>query len=305
VSFWGAIGSIGSSVLGGLFGRKKKAESSTTTSYVDYDRLVRDSEAAGFNPLTALRNGGSAGFSVSTTTSPSTPLSSPTLGGSVASGINAFLENFDPHKDDARDVGYGVIRAQLQNLQNDPRRKIGFGDVPSTTGRRVVSSTPVLSSRDKEVKFKGSVPEGVQRMELPETDNLVTTTPGSAVPSLNPLSSQPPELERPKRLNPYPSYLGLEINPWTSSAEAWEDWYGDNAVVSLGATLLNGSHDVAWNSYRIGRWGYRKGKEIYKNPPLSAKRFRKEDYHQQGTNIYGLPAGTIPSGGIVPRPKLK
>lgn len=64
---WGAIISGGASILGSLFGGKKKQEVQQTTSSVDYQALVRNAEAAGFNPLTALRNGGAAGFQTTST----------------------------------------------------------------------------------------------------------------------------------------------------------------------------------------------------------------------------------------------
>ena len=51
------LASIGSFVAS-LFGRKKKAEAPG----VDYAKLRVDSEAAGFNPLTALLAGGGSGY---------------------------------------------------------------------------------------------------------------------------------------------------------------------------------------------------------------------------------------------------
>lgn len=58
-----AIGAAGS-LLGGLFGSKKKTETTdqTSTSTVNYKKMVADAMAAGFNPLTAIRNGGTGGY---------------------------------------------------------------------------------------------------------------------------------------------------------------------------------------------------------------------------------------------------
>lgn len=58
-----AIGAAGS-IIGGLFGSKKKTEESesTSTSTVNYQAMVDSAMAAGFNPLTAIRNGGTGGF---------------------------------------------------------------------------------------------------------------------------------------------------------------------------------------------------------------------------------------------------
>ncbi len=62
---WGELLSAGATLLGGLFGKKKKQE---TTTRINYQQMADDAAAAGFNPLTAIRNGGSAGFT--TTTAP-------------------------------------------------------------------------------------------------------------------------------------------------------------------------------------------------------------------------------------------
>lgn len=112
---WPALIGAGATLIGGLFGSGSKKQETTTTSHVDYKRMVRDAEAAGFNPLTALRNGGAAGFSVSTSTTPAAPLSARIADG-VSSGVNAFLQNFDPHADKQREQGSRLIDAQIRNL---------------------------------------------------------------------------------------------------------------------------------------------------------------------------------------------
>lgn len=53
-----ALISAGASLLGGLFGKKERPKAQG----VDYQKLRRDAEAAGFNPLTALLAGGGAGY---------------------------------------------------------------------------------------------------------------------------------------------------------------------------------------------------------------------------------------------------
>jgi len=271
---WGAIASIGSSLIGGLFGKKKKQEKTVTESHVDYGRMVREAEAAGFNPLTALRNGGSAGFSVSTSTTPANPLSSPVAGGlagAVENGLNHFLENYDPFRDNAKEAEFDIVQAQLNKLQNNVSGSVGFGDVPSygSPANRVVLGMPVLATasnrktvaetvapptnRDKETPYKGRVPEGHQTMEVPELDNVIPTIAGSAQPNSNPLGIQPPETKRPERINPYPSWSNLERNPWTAGAEATEDALGDNFINSTLATVSEYGHDAAWNVYRGAR----------------------------------------------------
>lgn len=64
MDIFGGLLSAGASLIGGLFGGGSKKQETTTTNHVDYRRMVSEAEAAGFNPLTALRNGGAAGFSI-------------------------------------------------------------------------------------------------------------------------------------------------------------------------------------------------------------------------------------------------
>jgi len=74
--------------------------------------MVRNAEAAGFNPLTALRNGGAAGFM--TTTSPG--LSSGEVLANAAGEVGNFLSNFDPMADQKREAEYQLVQAQIANL---------------------------------------------------------------------------------------------------------------------------------------------------------------------------------------------
>ncbi|QCS37061.1 hypothetical protein [Tortoise microvirus 47] len=104
----GAVGGVVSSI----FGSKDKKQ--TTTSEVDYVKMVQRAEAAGFNPLTALRNGGSAGFSTSTTTIPG--LSAPEVIGQSMGHVANFLQDFDPHAKQKKEAELEVAHAQIRNL---------------------------------------------------------------------------------------------------------------------------------------------------------------------------------------------
>lgn len=93
----GEIITGGLSLLGGLFGKKKKKEETTTR--VNYQQMVNDATAAGFNPLTAIRNGGSAGFT--TTTSPTisnTPEVLSNLGGILGQALGDKLDPINAKK---------------------------------------------------------------------------------------------------------------------------------------------------------------------------------------------------------------
>lgn len=189
---------LGTSLISGIFGSKKKNEE--VVNRVDYARMVKDAEAAGFNPLTALRNGGAAGFSV--TSQPVLSSSGQAIAG-VANAFGDFLQNFDPFEDKMREVQYRTMQAQLDGLQldNSSKRKLMF-DPPAVSGRRTVTAGPVLGS-------KASKP-------------------------------QPPSLENPTLTNPFPMSDGSLVNPGFVDAEAWETRYGDIAqeiggMINLGA----------------------------------------------------------------------
>lgn len=98
----------GASIFGTLFGGGEKK----TTNEVDYRKMVRNAEAAGFNPLTALRNGGAAGFSSTTTPA----LSPGAMLGEAAGAVGDFLKDFDPHADTKRELEFGLVQAQIANL---------------------------------------------------------------------------------------------------------------------------------------------------------------------------------------------
>lgn len=130
---WGPIISAGASLVGSLFGGSSKPQQ--TSNRVNYKQMVRDAEAAGFNPLTVLRNGGAAGYTASTT--PAAPLSA-RLADGLNAGVQSFLTHFDPHADAMREKQYALIDAQVRNLDATsgaifPAMPGGF-HMPSTYG---------------------------------------------------------------------------------------------------------------------------------------------------------------------------
>ncbi|CAH0343308.1 hypothetical protein [Rhizobium sp. CECT 9324] len=88
-----AIGAAGS-IIGGLFGSKKKKEetitdqTTTSESSVDYQAMADKAAAAGFNPLTAIRNGGTGGFVTTQTRTQGKNVTTTSGGGaSIGAGI--------------------------------------------------------------------------------------------------------------------------------------------------------------------------------------------------------------------------
>lgn len=154
------IGAVAGPLLGGIFGKKNKPQ--VTTSYVDYERMVKDATAAGFNPLTALRNGGAAGFSTSTTTGGalSQPSFMSSVGDALAAGINAWA-NYDELADEQRKAEYDLVMAQLEgiNLNNQALRKQSLGDAPmrASAGSVTVST----NSQSGEPASTSTAPDGL------------------------------------------------------------------------------------------------------------------------------------------------
>lgn len=127
------FGSIASALIGGIFGGKKKSQETTTR--VNYQQMVNDASAAGFNPLTAIRNGGSAGFT--TTTSPTisnTPEILSNLGGVLG---DALGDKLDPINAKKREIDTLLVDRQLRQLKEGPQVAGSF-KVPRTfTGTKV------------------------------------------------------------------------------------------------------------------------------------------------------------------------
>ncbi|MES0175724.1 hypothetical protein [Mesorhizobium sp. M0006] len=142
----------GASILGSLFGGDEE-----TTSHVDYKRMVRDAEAAGFNPLTAIRNGGSAGFT--STHTPGNGLSA------ALSTAGNFLMNFDPMADTKREKEFALLDAQVRNLNAESgfynTRATASGPVkarPGTAGLTGGALPPVASWFDPPAPIAGKEP---------------------------------------------------------------------------------------------------------------------------------------------------
>lgn len=163
--------------------------------------MVKDAEAAGFNPLTAIRNGGSAGFTSTTTPG----LSSGEFIADALKGVGQTISNYDPMAKATADLEYKIKQETLRNLQADTeaRLKASIGGVPSSVGHNVVHS-----------------PGGMN--------------PASAG------APQTPKVKGPEVINPYPKDTGIGVDPNVPNAEAFEARYGDSEVGSsvAGAYVL-------------------------------------------------------------------
>lgn len=191
----GFAGTIGSALIGS--GQKQQ-----TVNTVDYKRMVRDAEAAGFNPLTALRAGGAAGFT--TTTHPA--LSAAGGIGAAFANLGNAITDYDPNAALNEQLSRDLQRAQLAQIQAETRQTMRSFDVRPAAGAAVVGSPGGWSG----------------------------TEPGAYTGV--PLT---PTVEQPTVTNPH-QYL--DVDPATPDAAGWEERYGEpggipGAVVTLDADI--------------------------------------------------------------------
>lgn len=213
----GEIISAGVGLIGSLFGKKKQ----TTTSTVDYSKMADEAHIAGFNPLTALRNGGSAGFT--TTTSPTisqTPELLANLGGVLG---NALGNKLDPIEAKKREIDTLLVDRQLQSLKQGPARQWTQN---STFNGVKVSQQLAPRVGVSGVKKAASVP--------------------AAYDLGNPNAYEQSDA---KKMN-YGNQNVWKSNPWLPAAETIEDDFGDVAGSVYGAPKA-----VVDIGYNLGRWG--------------------------------------------------
>lgn len=128
----GELITAGAGLLGSIFGGKKKQKVETT---IDYRKMAASAAAAGFNPLTAIRNGGSAGFT--TTTSPTVsqmPEALANLGGVLGGALEKKL---DPIEAKRREPDTALVNAQLSGRVAAKQVPGGFYAPRTFTGTKV------------------------------------------------------------------------------------------------------------------------------------------------------------------------
>lgn len=225
---WGPIIGAGINVLGGLFGKKKQ----TTTSTVDYQQMVASAEAAGFNPLTVLRNGGSAGFT--TTTGPTVSQMPEALGNLGGLLGDALQEKLDPIQAKKREIDTLMTDVQLKEARALSSRPGSFYRPVEWSGTKVSNQfVPRLGAKSHKQTAAVAIPK------LGE---------GTRVPGENPTVSS--------------MGLGGERYGWFHSgltdANQFENIYGDSEI---GSTIYGGAKILADGVYSI----YRNGKSAYED----------------------------------------
>ena len=209
--FGAIIGGL-ASVAGSIFGSKKPQR---TENSVDYQRMAREAEKAGFNPLTALRNGGSAGFS-SSVHHPGLSGVGDALAGIGQSMGAALDKRFDPIEQKRNHVESALLDYQLAHLQAGPKAPMMYGDVPARSARpQVLQTVPPLTSQAR-VKNGTAVP----KMAFTSGDAPTVSTVG---------------LE---------DRTGFTSDPGTADAAGWEQRYGEpgdwiGGVYVMGADAIH------------------------------------------------------------------
>lgn len=138
--FSSILGAVAKPLIGGLF--DKKPEPQTTT--INYKQMVTNARAAGFNPSSALRAGGSSGF---TTTTPA--LSSRNfISEALQDGFSAALNYKQDQRDNEREaLGLEVMKQDLANSKLYGQKLSRPPSVKLYSGRHESSNkTPRLSN---------------------------------------------------------------------------------------------------------------------------------------------------------------
>lgn len=222
---WAAALSAGTSLVSGLFGRKEEkkrqaraiAEARRQEHRDDtkLQRLVKDAEAAGFNPLTALR-GGAGGFQQ--VHNPILSLGS--HGGSLAAmaeQIGGSLQSafdYDPLREEQSQLQTQLMRAELDRITRDGNG-VGFGQVPTATGSRYAQQR--IEQTFQTVHQNGRVVE-----QVPATQT-----------------------------NPWPIPWNWETAPWRVDGGTAEESLGEPAGIVFAP--YNITSDIIWNLDRVRR----------------------------------------------------
>lgn len=207
------------SILGAVAGPiaslfKKKEKPQKVENSVDYVKMRDNAIKAGFNPLTVLRNGGSAGFG----TQISHPALSSGFGAGIAdalaTGISAWAA-YDPMAEKRADLEYEVAQEQLRSVQ--------LGNALSVKRMREVPTYAGASGRYSSGGFVASHPSGAAGTPIRASPN----TPGVT--------------------DPYKGFwhdvFGLSANPAFQDTEQAETRLGDPLSWVAGLGVLGG--DIA------------------------------------------------------------
>lgn len=233
---WGPIIGAGVSAIGSLFG----GDDEETTTTVNYKMMARKAEQAGFNPLTAIRNGGSAGF----TTTHHPGLSMAGRFGQAFQTLGNAIMSFDARADERAELEQQLMRKQLERIQRQGAMTAGL-EVPTAAGS-TRSTSPARSGAGGGLGIPSGPPSTIG------VDEIVPPQPTDSVVRL------PPNM---RTGDAWSSYFG-EMGDWIGGPlNAYELWRWNNP--SLRSTLPSATA-IFDNSVRFpslfGDWGERNAK---------------------------------------------
>lgn len=210
--FSSIVGAVAGPLIGGIFG-KKKDKPQEVVNRVDYGRMVKDAEAAGFNPLTALRNGGSAGFGVQSMPSMT---GNNIWGDTAAAAFNAW-NNYDPHAQKRESLSDSLMQAQLANIQADTALKM---NPRSLVPKKNSFNVPVkLAAQTTKGIGLAAAPAGLGSPTIPEAGDVAVTNP----------------------------FQTMKVDAKVRDAQNFEDRYGDSELGSMGYGAYVGYSDIKEN----------------------------------------------------------
>lgn len=134
------------------------------SSRVDYKQMVRDAEAAGFNPLTVLRAGGASGY----TTQSHPALSTASMIGDGIAAVGNVLNNFDIDADKRRKAEFDLVNAQIENIQTETAQRRASMNAPKRVGSNAVThgGAPVSDSSLTPIKAVPALAAGDKAFEM-------------------------------------------------------------------------------------------------------------------------------------------
>jgi hypothetical protein len=212
---------VAPAVIGGFINNRaqQKAQAANqASSERQLQTLVADAEAAGFNPLTALRATGGQGYTV-------------THGGMsnaqfVSDAIGAGLQAIDPMERARDDLEYRLLEAQVTTLE----RQAGADPLPRVAAPLGRATGPMSYSPPNAMTTAPSLGRGT-----------FNATEGDVLP-------QDPEIMNTTVTAPFPNWVR---RPMAVDMEGSEAAYGE------GVSLVHGMREYigdAGHNWRLGNW---------------------------------------------------
>lgn len=209
-------------------------------------QLVTDAEAAGFNPLAVLRNGGASNYNAAAGFAPlsrQAPVRQATAGADFGSAVGAglnrvgdFLADFDPFADQKREQEYRLVESQIAALNASTLSGVPYG--------------------------KGGYASG----DAARTPSAKTSALGSPTAF---------EQNKAQVTNPWKWF---DVNPNAADGSSYEDRYGEFGGSVMGLTTgvadlwQNAKNGYAWLSKRGYVPDYRK-----LSPPVASVPYSKRN----------------------------